>query len=1046
MNPIQAAVERPYTVAVAVILAVLFGVMALIRIPVQLKPNVVTPQIGISTTFRGASAVEVEEQLTRELEEVLQSVEGVVEMVSTSSEGSSNISLEFAYGTNTQLAVVDVINKLSQASRLPLEADEPVVTIDASLGRDTVMWIVIGSGYGPNEVRRIVEEDIKARIERLPGVASIFVAGGADREVQVRIDPDELVARGVSIRSLLNALSQANINVRGGNVETAQRQLVVRTVGRALDIEQLGQIIVKETAAGSVYVADVARVVDTHREMSGFVNINGIDGVALGVNRRLDANVLELVDDLHATMHRINAQYAARGIDIRLWPTYQETDYIRQALSFVTDNLIIGSGLAIVVLLLFLRSARSVLVIAVSIPISLVTVFLVVGALGRTLNVIMLAGIAFASGMVVDNAIVVLENIFRHLEQGKGPVQAAVDGGREVWGGVLASTLTTVAVFVPILLQADEASALFADMALAISAAVALSLVVALSVVPVLASLLYRKSAPASMTHTAQAPQALDAESRSSGLGPLGRLYDRFTDALCRPSLAATAGKTGFALLVLAMAMASLGLTPPAEYLPTGNRNLLFFFADPVPGTRPEAVRDNFKSFEDFTLSQPEVDRMFAVGGRFFNGGGVVLKDEYADADTLAEFHERLKQPASEMPGFRFVVPVRSSLFEDPGKQFEIELSGPDLVGLELATSVLEARLYQVPGIEFVRGSLVMDRPQLTVSVDEHRAKDLGLDTATVGEVVATVVAGRRVSALIDAGREVEVNVVAPQARISTPAELAALNFVTPDGRVVNLGSVATIERTVGPQTIRRLERERNVLITVNIADDAPLEQVVAQVEEDVFPEMSAELGPAYTLAVGGSADKLKRTLQSLSGGFGFSVLIIYLLLVSLFRSWVTPVVILVTVPLALTGGLLGIRLAHELSGGQAAFDVIAMLGFVILAGLVVNNAILIVHQANNFRAEGYDRRRALALSARSRLRPILMAAITTISAMIPLALGGGAGAELYQGLGAVIVGGLALSTMFTLLVVPVLLSLGHDLIEFVGKRGTPSAAPATAS
>ncbi|MFT7462076.1 MAG: HAE1 family hydrophobic/amphiphilic exporter-1 [Pseudohongiellaceae bacterium] len=1027
MNPIQAAVERPYTVAVAVILAVLFGVMALFEIPVQLKPNVATPKIGINTTFRGASAVEVEEQLTRELEEVLQSVEGLVEMVSTSSEGVSSITLEFAYGTNTQLAVVDVINKLSQASRLPIEADEPVVTIDASLGRDTVMWIVVGSGYSPNGVRQIVEEDIKARIERLPGVASVFVAGGDDREVQVRIDPDELVARGIAVRDVLSALASGNVNVRGGSVETAGRQLVVRTVGRAPNLEQLGQLIVKETPAGSVRLVEVATVVDTYREMSGFVNISGVAGVALGVNRRLDANVLDLNDALLETLKRINSQYDIRGIDIHLWPTYQETDYIRQALSFVTDNLMIGSMLAIAVLLLFLRSSRAVLVVALSIPISLVTVFIVIESLGRTLNVITLAGIAFASGMVVDNAIVVLENIFRHLEQGKSAAAAAIAGGREVWGGVLASTLTTIAVFVPILLQGDETSALFADMALAISSAVALSLVVALTVVPVLASLLYRRGQSTGGL-SSSATQA--SETNTAGLGFIGRLYGRFTDSLCTRSPAATAGKTGFALLVLAMALASLRLTPPAEYLPTGNRNLLLFFADPIPGTRPEAVRENFAAFEKFALSQPEADRMFAVGGRFFNGGGIVLKDEYSDAESLAAFHQRLYQPTGDMPGFRFVVPVRNSLFEDPGKQFEVELSGPDLVGLERASDLLKTRLDAVPGIENVRNSLAMGRPQLTVSIDENRAKDLGLTTAAIGEVVSTVIAGQRVSALIDGGREVEVNVVAPQARISTPAELAALNFVAPDGRVINLGSVATVKQTIGPQSIRRLERERNVLLTVNIAADAPLEQVVRQVEEKIFPGLSAELGPAYTLAMGGSADKLQQTLASLSGGFGFSVLIIYLLLVSLFRSWVTPVVILVTVPLALTGGLLGIRVAHDLSGGQAAFDVIAMLGFVILAGLVVNNAILIVHQANNFRAEGHERRRALALSARTRLRPILMAAMTTISAMIPLAMGGGAGAELYQGLGAIIVGGLTLSTLFTLMLVPVLLSLGHDLLD----------------
>ncbi|RKY21781.1 MAG: AcrB/AcrD/AcrF family protein [Planctomycetota bacterium] len=1048
MNPIRAAVERPYTVAVGVVLALLFGVLAITSIPVQLKPLVDTPRITVDTNFRGASAVEVEEQVTRELEEVLQTVEGLTEMVSDSSEGRSGVTLEFDYGTDTQLTVVDVINKLSQVQRWPEEADEPVVTVQSGTQTEFVMWIVAHSGMDPDAVRRLIEDDIKARIERVPGVASLFVAGGSPREVQVRIDPDALASRGISVNALLTALSRGNMNVRGGTVETTGRQLVVRTVGRAPQASDLARIVLSETPAGSVLLGDVAEVVDSYVERSGFVRISGTPGVALGVRRQAGVNVIELVDRLELAMDRINDVFAARNIDLWLASTYEETDYIRAAISFVTNNMLLGAGLAVIVLLAFLRSARSVLVVALSIPISLITVFLVFQALGRSLNVISLAGVAFASGMVVDNAIVVLENIFRHMEAGRSPREAAIEGGQEVWGGVLASTLTTVAVFVPILLQSDEASELFADMALAISAAVALSLVVALTVVPVLAALLYRGGAPRT------AAREVHADERG-----IGRLYGRFLETLSASDNNAVAGKLGFTLIVLALALASLKLTPPAEYLPTGNRNMVLFFADPVPGTRTEAIADNLAPLEQFALAQPEVDRMFSVSGPFFNGGGVILKQEYATAEGIADFHQSLYGPASTLAGFRFVVPVRSSLFEDPGKQFEVELSGPDLAGLGAASERLTERLRAVPGVEFVRNSLVTGRPQLTVTVDEHRAKDAGLDVAAVGEVVATLVAGRRVTTLIDAGREVEVNVMAPAARIASARELEAVPFVAPGvlarglngelrstgTRVLTLGSVATVETTIGPQSIRRLERERNVLLTVNIAEDAPLEQVVAAVEETVLPAMARELGPAYTVAVGGSADKLATTLRSLSGGFGLSVLIIYLLLVALFRSWVTPVIILVTVPLALTGGLIGIRVAHELSGGQAAFDVIAMLGFVILAGIVVNNAILIVHQANNFREAGMDARRAIAESARSRLRPILMAAITTVFAMAPLAAGGGAGAELYQGLGAIIVGGLALSTLFTLVLVPVLLSLGQDLSERLGGHAAqPATQPAT--
>jgi len=1027
MNPIQAAVDRPYTVAVAVILAIVFSALAVERIPVQLKPTIDVPRITVTTPFRGASAQEVEEQVTRELEEVLQNVQGLIEMTSVSAQGQSQITLEFRYGYDTQSGLVDVINKLSQVPRLPLEADEPAVAIASAGDREVVNWIAVRSNYDVDKVRRIVKDDVEPQIERVPGVSSLFVVGGSEREVQVRIDPELLVARGVTFDEVFAAIERSNLNVRGGTVETQARQPVVRTVGRADRARDLADIIVKELPAGSVLLSDVAEIVDGYREKTGFVNMNGRPTVGLGVRRQVGTNVVDLIARIDQTVDVLNRQFALRDLDVRLEALYKETTYINAAMGFVRQNLAFGAALAVLVLLVFLRSLKSVLVAALTIPISLAVVFLVLLVAGRSLNVISLAGLAFASGMVVDSAVVVLENIFRHLEMGKGRVQAAIDGGREVWGGVLASTLTTVAVFVPIILQADEASQLFTDIAIAIAAAVGFSLLVALTVVPVLSSLLFRR----------------DATVASSGrIGPFGRLYGRFCDALVHPRPGSVPFKLGFTALVAAGAIAALRVAPPAEYLPTGNRNLVMFFADPIPGTRPEAIAKNYEPFERWMLSQPEADRMFTVSGGF-NGGGVILKEEYSDGPSISDFHRRMFGPAMTLPGFRFIVPVRSSIFENPGKQFDVELSGPELAELERAGGELQARLMAIPGIDAVRGSLVSGQPELRVTVDEVRAKDLGLDVAEVGRIVEAVVAGRRVTEMIDGGREVDLNVVAPQTRVGSGTDLAGVRFRTASGKVVALGDVATVTSTTGPQSVRRLERQRNVSFTVNLAQEAPLERIVTQVEREVFPAMLASLGPAYSLRVGGSADALRQTLSALTSGFGLSILIIYLLLVALFRSWLTPVVILVTVPLALSGGLIGISLASRWSGGQAAFDVISMLGFVILAGLVVNNAILIVHQANNFRAEGMEVRRALAESAKTRLRPILMSVMTTVFGMLPLAIGGGAGAELYQGLGAVIVGGLLLSSLFTLFLVPVLLSLGHDAKEAFARSRTKRAEEA---
>lgn len=1019
MNPIRAAVERPYLVAVGVILTVLFSVLAYRTIPVQLKPTVDRPLITVATNYRGASAVEVEQQITRELEDVLAQVEGVIEMTSESTEGRSQITLEYELGTDAELAAIDVINKLTQVGRLPEEADEPQVEVAPS-DSSQVMWIALESRYDADRVRRIVKDEVEARLQRVPGVANLLVVGGEENEVQVRVEPALLAAYGVSFADLGRALAAGNVNVRGGSIETASRQLVVRTVGMAERPEHLGEIIVKQDGAGAVKLSDVAQIVDTYRETTSFVSINGVPGVAIGLSRKSGSNVVELIANVEASCAELNSNFQKRGVDVALAPVYRETTYIFEAMGFVQENLMLGSLLAVVVLALFLRSVRSVLIVALSIPLSLAAVFLVMKLLGRTLNVISLAGLAFATGMVVDNAIVVLENVFRHRAMGKSLFEASVDGGREMWGGVLASTLTTVAVFIPILLQGDEASQLFADLSLAISAAVLLSLVVSLTVVPVMTSMWLDRD----QARIAKAAQEVEEGS----LGAVGRAYGRLIERLCERG--GTAGKLGLVLLAVAGSLASLELMPPVEYLPTGSRNLVFFFASPIPGTRAEAARDNFKPLEEFILAQPEASRCFTVVGPRFNGGGVVLKDEYSDGATIADFHQRLYGPATTLAGFQFVVPVRSSLFEDPGKQFEVELSGPDFDTLESASRELQGRLQAIPGVQFVRSSLVTGRPELRVTVDEHRAKDLGLSVADIGDVVETAVAGRRYTSLIEGGRDVDVNLLVAQERIGSPEELAALRFVAPNGKLVTLASVARVERTIGPQSVRRLERERNVLLTVNIAQDAPLSSVLETVERDVFPPMNLQLGAAYTLETGGSADKLRTTLAALTQGLGLSVLIIYLLMVALFSSWISPLVILTSVPLALSGGLIGIRVAHELSGGTANLDVISMLGFVILAGLVVNNAILIVHQANNFAAEGLERRHALARSAQTRLRPILMTVITTVAGMIPLAAGGDAGAELYQGLGAVIVGGLTLSTVFTLVLTPLLMSIGYDVSE----------------
>lgn len=1032
MNPVRAAVSRPHTVAMTVILLVLFSVLAYRRIPVQLKPTVEPPTITVRTEYRGAGPVEVEEHITRDIEDLLQGVDGLHKLTSSSIEGVSMVTLEYDWGVDKDRALVDVINKLSQLPELPEEAEEPVVSLTGMGGEGFGMWITTTSPYPPDRVRQIVRDEVEPMIERVEGVADLMVVGGEEREIRVLADPERLAARRLTYDALAAALRQSFLDQRGGTVETDSRQLVVRTEGRSTAAADIEHLVVRRGAGGTVRVGDVARVVDGFRETTSIVRGDGTRRIAIGVRRETGANVLTMIEGVEAQLSALNDRFAAQGVAVRLDPVYRDTTYLRQALQFVWSNLELGAALAVVVLLFYLRSIRSVLVIALSIPISLVTVFLVLEALGRSLNVVSLAGLAFASGMVVDNAIVVLENAFRHMEMGKKAEEAAVEGGREVWGAVLASTLTTMLVFLPVLGIQEEAGQLFGDLALAIASAVGLSLLVALSVVPTLTALFYRR----------RGPSVRAGEVSEGTMGPLGRFYGGAVARLSARGGGALAARLVLVAGVLAGAMSTAALLPPAGYLPMGNANLIFYFGQPVPGTRPEALEAALMDLERWILEQPETGRYFMVVAPQFQGGGVILKPEHATGAGLDAYVGKMAQVCQEVPGFRFLVPQRQSLFRDSGKQFTVEVSGPDFGQLERTAAELQQALSSWPGVlpHGVRSDYVPGRPELHVRADPERAAEAQMSVQQVAAVVETALGGRRVATFSDGGRDHDVTLVVPQERVRSRGDLAALPMVTPADARTTLGALARVELGSGPTSVNRLERERAITLTANVQPGAALQAVLEDVQSRLLDPALASLPSSYRIRLGGTADKFSSTLQALTGSFWLAALICYLLLVSLFRSWLQPAVIMVTVPLALCGGVLGIVLAQRLDP-DASFDLLSMLGFIVLTGIVVNNAILIVHQSNNLRAGGMERRAALAASARSRLRPILMTVTTTVFGMLPLAAGRGAGSELYQGLAAVIVGGLLVSTLFTLFLVPALVTLGWDVEERL--RGGRAAAPA---
>lgn len=1051
MKLIDVSVDKPVRVWVGILLAAVFGVVAMLAMPLQLAPTTDRPEITVQTTFRGAAPLEVEQQLTDAIEEKLTSVEGVDEMLSTSREGSSSVVLKFDWSTNKDIARLDVSEKLGLVENLPDDADRSVIRAVNSDEENPIAWIVLDAT--PAQVVELSDEMddvVRARLERVPGVGGSRFLGARKREVHVVLDLDALATRGISVPQVRDAIVRENRNERGGTSEAGKRRWVVRTVGQYDALRDLEETIVALGADGTpVVLGDVAKVTFGREKRDAIVRQNGRPTIVTGVLRRTGANVVDVMRDLKREIADINATFlATRGA--RLVQVYDETEYIEEAKGLVIDNLLVGAVLATAILLLFLKSITSMLVVGLSIPVSLVTTFIVMKGLGRSLNIVSLAGLAFASGMVVDNAIVVVENVFRHVKElGKPLKQAARDATVEVWGALVASTLTTLAVFLPIVFVKEEAGQLFRDIAIAISAAVGLSLLVAITMVPMLSARLLRPHGEGALGRFLEA-----------ALKPLDWVGGRFiavTTGMVRWLERGVVRRIAYLAVVLgASVWAFVTFLPPIDYLPQGNRNLVLAIGQFPAGYALEEQDRTVTAIEQRVLANPQVERMFSIVGLEVTLVGVIAKKEQSSIAEMQQLVGAMWGATSGHPGARFFV-TQTPIFRRGGgflggTQAEVTVRGPDLKSLADVAAKVERLAAGVPGFTYVRSSFDYGNPELQVHVDRGRASELGLRAQDVGLSVATLVDGVFAGVFRENGKERDIRLLGPAGDAPSADDLRGMRFALPRGGSASLAEIASVSGAEGPTKIERRDRERSITLTVGFRAGIPLETAIASIEQQVLAPLRPGLPSGYTMFASGQAKDLDRTWAALSSSFLLGLLIIYLLMAALFDSFALPFVILMTVPFAMTGGVLAAAWAHE-TQPLVLMDVITMIGFVILAGTVVNNSILIVHQALNFRRErGMSLADALAESVRTRIRPIFMTVSTTVLGMLPLALSEGAGSELYRGLGAVVVGGLVVSTVFTLTVTPAIMSLVTDAKSglvwigraLVGRKAPPAPPRAT--
>jgi hydrophobic/amphiphilic exporter-1 (mainly G- bacteria), HAE1 family len=1048
MQLIETSVRWRHGTFVAFCLLALFGIFSLLSLPLELQPGGDRPEITINTTYPGAGPKEVEDLITRPIEEQMERIIGVKEITSTSRSGRSTISLEFNDGIDLDRSLIDSINYLQQVRGLPAEANESSVQLVGG-SSSPMMWIPFNTkeGFKPdaNAYRDLAEEIVVPRLRRVAGVGQFLVVGGQEREVEVKVDPKALSDRNLTIGNVVQTLQNNNRDIRGGPLTLGRREYRVRTVSRSQSLEQIESFVLRRDSSGTVYLKDVAKVEMGRKVADSALKFNGKPAVAIGIIRQVGANVPELSKGVREVIAELQAEFDSQNRGIQFLYNYDENEYIGQSVTLVQENLVSGAVLAVIVLLLFLGSMRTVAVVAITIPITMVTVFIAMAALGRTLNIISLAALGFASGMVVDNAIVVVENIFTHMQQGKSPVRASIDGTKEVAGGILGATLTNIAVFAPLAMVEGEIAQLFTDMAITITAAAIFSMIAAITLVPMLSGLFLDEGEAVRILEggvyrggnwLARSIAQTSAVFRTIQGKIELQLLKTVSWSLGRPYISRRIFILSIPLVLLA---ASIFFLPPPDYLPEGNRNMVVWRAEPLPGTSiPEAIRQS-EPLQAFLRSQPEIDRVMFVdrpgGLRAVTG---ILKPEFATTKGLSETIEKMRAKSNDFAGYRFLVPTRMSIFRDPGKEFEIDLVGEDLDELSRLEREISTQLRALPDILSVRSNFVMGASELHVIPNRERLAEVGIAESDIGSLVEAGLGGRFASNFIDGKEELDITVELQNTFVQTPEQLRQLSLYTPNGRQIQLADVADVVETTGADVINHIDLQRSVTLTGSLDNDASLGAAVKQIETEVIAPASNTFPEGYTIQLAGSADRLAETVSQLTSAFALSVFIIYLLLVALYRSFLYPLVIMATVPMGMSGALLSLVIANLILGSSVPLDMITALGFIILTGVVVNNAILIVERSIQLQEEGEEYYASVYHASKDRLRAIFMSAGTSVLGMLPLAVVPGQGAELYQGLGIVLTGGLLFSTLLTPTVVPALMGLLRDF-SFKNDRSTPN-------
>ena len=1017
------------SVAVAVVLVALFGATSIASLPIQLLPTIEEPQVSIANFWRAAAPEEMEANIIEPQENVLRNTPGLTNINSFISRGAGFVNLTFAVGTDIQTAKLDVINNLTQAPPRPGDAIEPQVF--AGGGRQTPGAASLLVRVLPDNpvqelaaYQKLIEDEVQPRLAQIPGVSRVELQGEQPREVHVTFDAYRAAALGVSIQDIIATISRGS-DTSGGFADVGRRQYTVRFVGQ-FEPDELNQLIVGWSNDRPIYLSEVADVDIVPREQDGFTLRNGYPAYYITVQREYDANTVEILDGVNAAIDDLNAgPLKDAGLEIDL--SFVASVHIRRAIALVRSNLGIGLVLAIGILYFLMRSRRATFLVAVTVPLSLLVAFVALRMFDKTLNVISLAGLAFAVGLVMDAAIVTLENIVRCRQNGLELKEAVAKGTRQITGALFASTVTSVAIFTPVLFMEGMEGQLFQDLALTIAVAVSAGFFIAITVLPVAASFLLRKEKDDNLEHWWDRITAFV-------------MHLTRTPARCR---AWVVGILGASVLSVVLLMPQANLLPQA---PMDSMNA--FFSMP-PGGTIEMVREEIAGtvVERLRPYMEHEEQPYIRGYNLSAFGSFNMLFIYPqDPDRIDEMIDLVRDEILVgLPDTRAFV-QRSTMLNfgfDGGRAINLDLQGPDINVLsEVAMQAMPIINEAVPGamVRPIPG-LAIAEPELQLVPNDRRITAAGLDRASVATAVRAVTSGTFVGEYFDGNDRMDMILKGPT--WTTPEQLAATPIATPLAGVQTLGELTDIERTVGPSQLLRVNGQRTLTLSVTPPEEMTVQEALNTLRDVVGPQLREIMPTEVSLQYRGTADRLEEAFATMGVNLVTAAIVLFLILAAMFRSLWDATIVMLSMPLAIAGGVGALRILNLFT--NQAMDLLTMIGFLILLGLVVNNAILLVMQARAGLRSGLDRTQAVAQAVRVRARPIYMSTLTSIFGMLPLMVIPGTGSQIYRGLAAVIIGGMFVSAIFTLILMPSILRLPPLGLAERFRRRQPSLDGVTA-